>query len=468
LERRLAAILVADVVGYSRLMGDDEAGTLERLKALHRELVQPSVAKRKGRIVKLMGDGLLAEFPSVVEAVQCAVEIQEKMDGREPDRRDGSRIALRIGINLGDIIIEGQDIYGDGVNIAARLETLSEPGAICISNAVHEQIKDRLNLNFKDCGQKQLKNISRAVHVYTMYPGGATAPGESAGDGTVLEQDIRYCAASDGVQIAYATVGEGPPLVKTANWLNHLEFDWQSPIWSNLLHELARNHSLVRYDERGNGLSDWDAEDISFEAFVTDLETVVDKIGLDRFPLLGVSQGCPVSIAYAARHPEKVSRLVLYGGFAVGAQKRQSTEQSEQQAALAELVRVGWGQDNPAFRQVFTSLFIPEGTPEQMQWLNDLQRITVSPENAVRLLDAIGRIDVRPLLTQLKVPTLVLHCRDDARVPFEQGQLLAKSIHGARFVPLEGKNHLMLGHEPGWSKFLAEVRRFLAEGAGDP
>jgi pimeloyl-ACP methyl ester carboxylesterase len=154
----------------------------------------------------------------------------------------------------------------------------------------------------------------------------------------------------------------------------------------------------VRYDERGNGLSDWDAEDISFEAFVTDLETVVDKIGLDRFPLLGVSQDCPVSIAYAVRHPEKVSRLVLYGGYAVGAQKRQSTEQSEQQAALAELVRVGWGQDNPAFRQVFTSLFIPEGTPEQMQWLNELQRITVSPENAVRHIDVIGRIDVRPLL----------------------------------------------------------------------
>lgn len=392
MERRLAAILVADMVGYSRLMGADEEGTIERQKAHRAALIDPKIAQYGGRIVKTTGDGLLVEFPSVVDAVECAVQIQSGMSDRETEIPDAKRIHYRIGINLGDIIIDGEDILGDGVNVAARLEQIAEPGSICVSGAVHEQVKDRLDIRFQDRGHQQLKNIAHSVHVFAIAVGTATARDESAEiNNSSLEQEIRYCAASDGVQIAYATVGNGPPLIKTANWLNHLEFNWESPVWSNLLHELARNHTLVRYDERGNGLSDWDAEDLSFEAFVTDLETVVDEIGLDRFPMLGVSQGCPVSIAYAVRHPEKVSRLVLYGGYAVGAAKRASAEQAEQQAALAELVRVGWGQDNPAFRQVFTSLFIPEGTPEQMRWFNDLQRITVSPENAIRHLETIGQ-----------------------------------------------------------------------------
>jgi class 3 adenylate cyclase/pimeloyl-ACP methyl ester carboxylesterase len=461
LKRRLAAIFAADVVGFSRLMGEDEVGTLERLKALRLELVQPAIDEYKGRTVKLMGDGILAEFPSVVEAVKCAVYIQKSIQLREIDLPDEQRIKMRIGINLGDILVEGSDIFGDGVNVAARLEGLAEPGGICISGVVYEQARNRLDLIFFDRGEQKLKNIAHPIHVYAISVESDKPLTSAIDNGTRLEQEIRYCTAPDGVRIAYATVGSGPTLVKAANWLNHLEFDWESPIWSNLLRELASNHSLVRYDERGNGLSDWDTDEFSLDAFVRDLETVVDELGLDRFPLFGVSQGCSVSIAYAAKHPEKVSCLILYGGYAIGAKKRQSGNESEQEFALIELVRVGWGKDNPAFRQVFTSLFIPEGTSKQMQWLNDLQRNTISPENAVRHLEATGQIDVSSLLSKLKVPTLVLHCRGDAIVPFEQGQYLAKSIPGARFVPLEGNNHLMLGHEPGWPKFLAEVRKFL-------
>jgi class 3 adenylate cyclase/pimeloyl-ACP methyl ester carboxylesterase len=461
LKRRLTAILAADVVGFSHLMGEDEVGTLERLKALRSELVQPAIDKHSGRTVKLMGDGILAEFPSVVEAVRCAVAIQESILRRETSLPQEQRIKIRIGINLGDILVEGSDIYGDGVNVASRLEGIAEPGGICISKAVFEQAKNRVDLTFLDRGKQKLKNIKQPVHVYAVSTGLGKASNQSTGNGAKLEQEIRYCTAPDGVRIAYATVGSGPTLVKAANWLNHLEFDWESPIWSNLLRELASNHSLVRYDERGNGLSDWDTDEFSLDAFVRDLETVVDELGLERFPLFGVSQGCSVSIAYAAKHPEKVSCLILYGGYAIGAKKRQSGNESEQEFALIELVRVGWGQNNPAFRQVFTSLFIPEGTSKQMQWLNELQRNTISPENAVRHLEVTGQIDVSSLLPKLKVPTLVLHCRGDAIVPFEQGQYLAKSIPGARFVPLEGNNHLMLGHEPGWPKFLAEVRKFL-------
>jgi DNA-binding winged helix-turn-helix (wHTH) protein/alpha-beta hydrolase superfamily lysophospholipase len=286
-----------------------------------------------------------------------------------------------------------------------------------------------------------------------------TKPGKRQASSTAtLQQEVRFCTASDGVRIAYALAGQGPPLVKAANWLNHLEYDWQSPIWRGLLHELATEHQLVRYDERGNGLSDWDVDDISFEAFVRDLESVVEAAGLDRFALFGMSQGCAVSIVYAIRHPERVSHLVLYGGFARGRARRDP----EHARTLLSLVQQGWGQENPAFRQFFTSLFFPEGTPEQMQWFNDLQRITTSPENAVRIMRATGELDISDVLSQVRVATLVLHCRNDAAVVLDEGRRLAAGISGAKFVELESRNHLVLESEPAWEKFIGEIKRFLA------
>ena len=276
-----------------------------------------------------------------------------------------------------------------------------------------------------------------------------------------LRHEIQFCTASDGVRIAYAEVGTGPPLLKAANWLNHLEHDWESPIWSHLLRELAAEHRLIRYDARGNGLSDWEVDDISFEAFARDLESVVEATGIDRFALLGISQGCAVSIAYAVQHPQRVSHLVLYGGFARGRRKRGSPEEVEQADALLTLMRQGWGQENPAFRQIFTSLFIPGATAEQGQWFNDLQQKTTSPANAVRIRRAVDDIDVIDLLPRVTVPTLVLHCRSDAVQPFEEGRTLAAGIRGARFVALEGHNHMILEGDPGWRRFLDEVKTFL-------
>ena len=274
------------------------------------------------------------------------------------------------------------------------------------------------------------------------------------------EQEIRFCTSSDGVSIAYASVGSGPPLVKAANWLNHLEFDWQSPVWRHVFRELSRDHQLVRYDERGNGLSDWEADDISFEAFVRDLEAVVDTLKLEQFALLGISQGCAASIAYAVRHPERVSQLVLYGGYAQGWAMR-DTKSKEQGNAMVELIRQGWGQDNPAFRQMFTTRMIPDATAEQMQWFNDLQKNTASPENAARLRIAMGCIDVMSLLPQVTTPTLVMHARGDAVAAFDGGRKMASLIPGARFVPLESNNHLLTENESAWPRFLAEIRGFL-------
>jgi pimeloyl-ACP methyl ester carboxylesterase/DNA-binding winged helix-turn-helix (wHTH) protein len=277
-------------------------------------------------------------------------------------------------------------------------------------------------------------------------------------------QEIRFCTAADGARIAYAVVGSGPPLVKAANWLSHLEYDWESPIWKHVYAALSSDRTLVRYDARGNGLSDWDVRDFSFDTFVGDLEAVIDASGLERFALLGISQGCAVSIAYAVRHPERVSHLILYGGYARGHSKQDSPGLKQQMEALELLIRQGWGQDNAAFRQIFTTAFMPEATREQMLSFNELQRRTASPENAAAIFRSFVAFDVDSLLCQVRVPTLVLHCRGDMAQPIEEGRRLAAGIPGARFVALEGRNHLMLEDEPAWTRFLYEIRAFLKSG----
>ena len=284
-----------------------------------------------------------------------------------------------------------------------------------------------------------------------------------------MQQQIRFCKTSDGARLAYASIGSGPPLVKAANWLSHIEYDWRTPIWRPLYERLARNRRLIRYDERGCGLSDWDVDDFSLKAWVRDLETVVDAAGLERFPLLGISQGGPIAIAYTVRHPDRVSRLVLYGTYACGHLKRNPTPmQIEERKVLIDLVRVGWGRETPAFRQVFSSLFFPDASPDQLRWFNELQRVSTSPENAARMMRAFWDLDVRDIAPRVHVPTLVLHARDDARIPFEEGRRLATLIPDARFVPLEGRNHLLAETDPAFDQFVTEVDAFLAaeDGSG--
>jgi pimeloyl-ACP methyl ester carboxylesterase/DNA-binding CsgD family transcriptional regulator len=280
-------------------------------------------------------------------------------------------------------------------------------------------------------------------------------------------QEIRFCTSHDGARLAYARSGRGPPLVKAANWLSHLEFDWESPVWRPWLAQLSADHTLIRYDARGSGLSDWNVE-TSFEAWVRDLETVVEASGARRFPLIGISQGASVAIAYAARHPERVSHLVLYGGYARGPGKRATSEHEREEAeTMGRLAELGWGRENPAFRQFFTTQFIPDGTPEQHRWFNELERISTSPANAGRFIRVLNEIDVGADLGAVQCPTLVLHAVRDARVPFEEGRLLAGGIAGARFVPLESNNHVLLDGEPAWSRWFEELRSFLrSSGAG--
>jgi pimeloyl-ACP methyl ester carboxylesterase/DNA-binding CsgD family transcriptional regulator len=284
-----------------------------------------------------------------------------------------------------------------------------------------------------------------------------------------LDQRIRFCTAPDGVRLAYATHGSGPPLVKAANWLTHLEYDWDSVVWRHLLRELGRRHTVVRYDERGCGLSDPHPEQLDLDGWVRDLEAVVDAVGLEHFDLLGISQGGALSVAYAVRHPERVRRLVLYGSYAMGRYVRATTpEQREAEDAVLALMRDGWGHENPALRRMFSARFFPDADLAHMEAFEELQRISCSAESAIRLRRAWGALDVRDLLGQMTVPTLVMHARHDGCVPFEQGRLLAGNIPDAEFVPLEGRNHLLLEDEPAWERFLAELDAFLGRGESPP
>lgn len=275
-------------------------------------------------------------------------------------------------------------------------------------------------------------------------------------------QEIRYCTSTDGVRLAYASIGSGPPLVKASNWLTHLDFEWDSPLWRHWWAELSAHHRLIRYDERGNGLSQRDVSDVSFDTWVRDLESVVDAAGLDRFPLLGISRGGPIALAYTVKHPERVSHLVLYGAFAAGLEHTGTREELEARRALVSLIRLGWGVNNPAFCRLFTCRFVPDAKPEHEKWFDELQRVSTCAENAARLMETDDKIDVRALLSRVTAPTLVVHCDRDQAVPVEHGRFLAAEIPDARYVSLPSANHLILEEEPAWRLFLDELALFLS------
>jgi DNA-binding winged helix-turn-helix (wHTH) protein/alpha-beta hydrolase superfamily lysophospholipase len=374
--------------------------------------------------------------------------------------RGGEVIPLRL--KVFDTLLVLVENAGRLVTKQELLDTVWPETTVEENNLNHNVSVLRKALGEKATGQHYIETVPRVGYRFAA-PVDAAVPqtGASPASTTKARQEIRYCTTSDGVRLAYATTGNGPPLVKASNWLTHLDLEWGSPIWRHWYTALSRHHVLVRYDERGNGMSQRDVPDVSFDTWVRDLETVVDAAGLDRFPLLGISRGGPIAIAYAVKHPERVSQLVLYGAFAVGLKHVGTPQELEARRALASLLRLGWGLNNPAFCKTFTCRFIPEAALEHEQWFDELQRMSTSPENAARLMERDDDIDVRPLLSHVRTPTLVIHCDRDHAVPPEKGRLLAAGIPGARYVSLPSANHLMLEEEPAWSLFLEELSLFL-------
>jgi pimeloyl-ACP methyl ester carboxylesterase/DNA-binding CsgD family transcriptional regulator len=276
-----------------------------------------------------------------------------------------------------------------------------------------------------------------------------------------LHQRIHYVRAADGTRLAWAQAGAGPPLVKAANWLTHLEYEWESPVWRHWIQFLSTHFQLIRYDERGCGMSEWRAGPLTIREWNADLELIIASARIDSpITLLGISQGAAACIQYAVLHPERVARMVLYGGYAQGAFRRGNARTERAYRAMVELARASWEANNPTFRQVFTSRFIPGGTPEQLQWFNELCIKCTVGEVAAELLEARAELDICELLPQVRTPTLVLHARNDEVIPISEGRRLATEIEGAEFVELDSRNHVLLEHEPAWARFQEAVLAF--------
>lgn len=277
-----------------------------------------------------------------------------------------------------------------------------------------------------------------------------------------MSQTVRYVASSDGTQIAYAISGAGPPLMGGGHFLTHLERDWHDSVFSPFIHAMSERHTLVRYDQRGTGLSQTEVEDLSIEAYTADLLAVADAAGLDRFPIFAASQGVPIAIRFAATHPERVSRLVLYGGFALGRMKRDDSYSIEQAEALLTMIRMGWGKPGSAYMSAFASFFCPDATPAERESLVKTQLASATPEMAARIRQAIDLFDVTGQLKQVRAPTLVFHASGDAVHPVSQGRLLAATIPGAEFRLLDSNNHIYLQSSPTWQQIVSGTLDFIA------
>ena len=341
--RRLAAILAADIVGYSRLMGEDESGTLKELQRIFGNVIEPVVSAFNGHIVKTMGDGYLVEFSTASDAIACATNWQLHMDEFNSKRRPALDIQFRIGINLGEIISDGEDIFGDGVNIAARMETISPPGGVCVTEMVKGAVASQLHIHFEDYGVHELKNINPPIHAFLVSATQQNDSEDFHSLGLSDQSEVRYCLSKDGTSIAHASVGQGYPLVVAGCWMTHLEWDWESPSYRDYLAHLSKSFTIVRYDQRGNGMSDWDNVEIIFDRMVDDIECVIDQYDYEKVAILGMSQGASVAIDYAKRFPDKVSHLVLNGGYARGRRRRGNDKDHDESVALVNMIRHGVG-----------------------------------------------------------------------------------------------------------------------------
>ena len=333
------------------------------------------------------------------------------------------------------------------------------------NNLDHNISKLRRALQDGTNGQKFIETVPRQgyrfiAEVQEVSTGPILRTVEAPETQSTPDQEVQFFATSDGVRVAYTIGGSGPPLVRAVDWLNHLDFEWKNPFRRHWFSQLISHNTFLRYNQCGTGLSDWNVDDFSFERSLADFEELISTIGWDKFALVGSCQGGAIGTAYAARHPERVTKLILVGAFARGWPPPDSMI-TEQFNAMLTLIRLGWGRDNPAFRQLWTTLFRPDAGPTETEWMNEFQRITSSPENAARMMAEFPKIDITDMLPKVRCPTLVMHSRDDAVVPAREGRFIASRIRGARFVELPSRSHEVVPGEPAWQTFVEEFSKFL-------
>ncbi len=460
-KRRLAAILSLDVVGFSRMMQIGSKPLLKTLNTLYRDLVTPLVEENDGRVVKLLGDGALIDFPSAGQALEAAIAIQTCL--RDPDHPYvvPERIQLRAGLHVGDVTLDGDDIFGDGVNIAARLQAASEPGGVLVSKTLCDLAGADYARRLHREGLHSFKGIEQPIEVLSIN---FTDEGTSKSRATFARtQQIEYCETDDGVSLAWSAVGEGPPVVKAPNWVGHLELDWRNPGVSPICTSIAQHHRLIRFDARLNGLSDWDAETCTFDRFVDDLEIVFDAAGLKRAPIIAISQGSAVAAAFAARKPERVSAIVMIGGFPLGRAKRTSQRDVDRAVAMKQMMTAGWDDDYPSLRDLMAQIIVPGASQEDRRQYAEDMRQMISPENMGRYRDVIDYLDIRHELPKVEVPCLVCHATGDRMQPVEQGRSFAKKLPNAKFITYDSANHTIPDNDPEWPRFERDALAFLAE-----
>lgn len=475
--RELAAIMFSDIAGYTLIMGRDEQEGLRAVRT-HSELLHTVLPKFNGRILGDAGDGILTSFHSAVDAVRCACEMQAAL-------KDDAEFSVRIGIHVGDVVFSDNTVLGDGVNVASRIHALAPPGGICVSERVYDEIRNQPELPAKFLGQKTLKNVSRPIGVYAMAMPGIAIEGDAnnrlgrrwprrmfviglvavaaaiLGYETLytevatlariyvprllppeVKQKIAYCTTRDGVRIAYGTAGNGPPVVIAVGMLTHLTIGVFSPTYNSaFLKPLIARHTVVQYDGRGFGMSDRGLNDYSVEARLRDLEAVVNTLKLDKFALYGISAGCEVVIAYAARHPERVSRIVLYAGDVDNNPDPSLTpEQAKTADAAATLVVNGWGSS--AVRELFASFVMPSASEVERRFFSEVMRESVTPEDFAAFSLSLEKVDVKVLAAQVRAPTLIIHVRGDQLNSLASNRKAADLIPGARLVIIEGTDHI--------------------------
>ena len=457
-KRRLATVLVIDVAGYSKLMQIDASGVVTVLNEIFRRVVRPQVQSTNGRIVKLLGDGALIEFSSARDGLDCAVAIQQAMRSTLPPYHYSEPIVLRMGLHVGDILVEALDIFGDAPNIAARLQALAEPGGILLSRAVADMAGSNLSFKLRSEGRRNLKNIAEPIEVLAVdFTGHIT----EAHNHPAQTLEIRYCKSIDGHTLAWASVGNGRPIVKAPNWIGHLELDWLNPGLGPLYESLASHRQLIYFDARGNGLSYWEIPEISFDLLVDDLECVFEAAGVKRAPIIALSQGCAYAAAFAAKRPQRVSAIVMMGGYAIGRARRGSPKDQQRVKAMQAMMQTGWDDDYPSLRDLIAQTIYPDASREdQRRYAEDMRKI-ITPENLARYRGVIDSLDITELLAQVQCPCLVLHSKGDRMQPIEQGRKLAAGIPDAKFVALDSNNHALPRYDPAWPLFEREIYAFL-------
>ncbi|MEO1688535.1 MAG: alpha/beta fold hydrolase, partial [Pseudomonadota bacterium] len=427
MSRRLAAILSLDVVGYTDAMARDAPGTLAAVAALLRGVVRPELRARNGRLFKLMGDGALAIFDSAADAMTAAARIQQAA------ATQAGSLRLRAGVHAGDVTQDGDDVFGDAVNIAARLQAAAPPGGVLVSRLTADLAGGGHDAALHPKGMIRLKGVPRPVEALSVDLNGGRS--EARLNRFAESQRIRFAASADGVRLAWTAIGEGAPLVKAPNWIQHLEEDWRT-LNAGWMADLAERRRFIRFDQRGNGLSDRGEFELSAERFADDLEAVMIAAGVERVPVIAVSQGCPAACTLAARRPDLISGLIFIGGFAQGPLARSDAQHRELAELLNAMGRVGWDGEYPSIRDHFARILAPDASPDDQAVYAEHMRACITAEDFGRFREATGRIDVTDILPRVSCPTLVLHARGDRLQPPDQGRRLAAGIPDARFVAL--------------------------------